>query len=80
MATKRSEVGRAATTSGRFVHSTKTQSGSTARSAVKGRSTKASKAATWSVPRGRDLRTVTKDATHQVIRNYGETLRKLERN
>lgn len=34
---------------------------------------------TWKVPRGSDLRSVTKDASEQVIKNYGDALEKLKK-
>lgn len=43
------------------------------------RSTCKAASSAWSVPRGKDLRVVTKKAAGQVIRTYGETLRKLEK-
>ena len=32
----------------------------------------------WKVPRGGDMREITRDATGQVIDKYGEALRKLK--
>lgn len=31
----------------------------------------------WTAPKGKTLTAVVRDATRQVIRNYGETLRRL---
>jgi hypothetical protein len=57
---------RTATVSGRTTTKTMT------RSATK------SVPSSWHVPRGKDVTAVTKKATGQVIRHYGETLKKLK--
>lgn len=51
---------------------------SSGRIAEVGRST-SSDQGTWKVPRGSDLRSVTKDASKQVIKNYGDALEKLKK-
>lgn len=33
----------------------------------------------WSVPKGKDVQSITRDATRQVIKHYGDTLDKLKR-
>lgn len=33
----------------------------------------------WKIPRGGDLREITRDATDQVINNYSEALKKLKK-
>lgn len=37
-----------------------------------------SKTTTWTVPKGPDVRSVTRDASRQVIKHYGEALEKLK--
>lgn len=36
------------------------------------------KGGNWHVPRGKDMGSVTRDATRQVIKNYGDALEKLK--
>jgi hypothetical protein len=33
----------------------------------------------WTVPKGKDVQSMTRDASRQVVKNYGEALKKLKK-
>lgn len=52
---------------------------STANKAGSALSQRSGKVADWHAPRGKDMGSVTRDATRQVIKNYGDALEKLKK-
>jgi len=50
---------------------------STPLSGVADRTTKRS--GDWTVPKGKDVQSMTRDASRQVVKNYGEALKKLKK-